>query len=53
MEQTDLNQRLPISVASFIKLKLGDVLLFVVAHNGRHLKQANRALQKPELNNRL
>jgi hypothetical protein len=52
MEQTDLNQRLPISISSLIKLKLGDVLMFVVAHNGRHLQQANRALQNPELNSR-
>lgn len=45
MEQTDLNQRLPISITGLIKLKLGDVLQFIVAHNHRHLQQANRALK--------
>ncbi|HLP51620.1 MAG TPA: DinB family protein [Chitinophagales bacterium] len=32
--------RLPISIARLIKLKLGDVLKFVVAHNERHIQQA-------------
>ncbi|HLP18705.1 MAG TPA: DinB family protein [Chitinophagales bacterium] len=36
--------RLPISIASLIKLKLGDVLQFVVAHNERHIQQALRNL---------
>lgn len=45
MENTDLNQRLPISITGLIRLKLGDVLQFIVAHNHRHLQQANRALK--------
>jgi hypothetical protein len=38
--------RIPISVARFIRLKLGDVLLFIVAHNQRHVAQAKRAMQQ-------
>ncbi len=44
MENTDLNQRLPISVSNLVRLKLGDVLQFIVAHNNRHLLQANKAM---------
>lgn len=41
----DLNHsRLPISISPFIKLKLGDVFLFLVAHINRHMMQAERAL---------
>lgn len=40
--------RIPISIASFVKLKLGDVLTFLVAHNHRHVQQAMRALQHKE-----
>ena len=36
--------RVPISIAKFIKLKLGDVFMFVVAHNHRHVLQAQRAI---------
>lgn len=36
--------RIPISIARFIKLKLGDVFMFIVAHNLRHVQQAERAL---------
>jgi hypothetical protein len=35
-----LNQRIPISISPFIRLKLGDVFLFIIAHNKRHVKQA-------------
>jgi hypothetical protein len=41
--------RVPISIAKFIKLKLGDVFMFVVAHNHRHVLQAERALATPAL----
>lgn len=34
--------RIPISIAQWIKLKLGDVFGFVVAHNERHIQQAKR-----------
>ena len=37
--------RIPISIASFIKLKLGDVLLFYTAHINRHISQAERAMK--------
>lgn len=41
----DLNKvRVPISIAKFIRLKLGDVLQFIIAHNERHLQQAQRSL---------
>jgi uncharacterized damage-inducible protein DinB len=45
MENTNLNQRLPLSITGLVRLKLGDVLQFFVAHNHRHLQQANRALK--------
>jgi len=38
------NSKVPISIAKFIKLKLGDTLLFLIAHNYRHIQQAIRAL---------
>lgn len=37
--------KVPISIAPMIKLQLGDVLAFLVAHNHRHVQQAHRALQ--------
>jgi uncharacterized damage-inducible protein DinB len=37
--------RVPISIARFIRLRAGDVLAFVVAHQMRHVAQAERALQ--------
>lgn len=40
---TDLEkQRIPISIAKFIKLKLGDVLMFFVAHEKRHMAQIEK-----------
>ncbi len=42
----DLNRvKVPVSIAPFIKLKLGDVFLFYTAHIRRHLLQAERAMQ--------
>jgi hypothetical protein len=38
--------KVPISIAKFIKLKLGDVFMFLIAHNYRHMLQAERALGK-------
>lgn len=37
--------RIPISIARFIRLKLGDVFMFLIAHNYRHILQAERALR--------
>ena len=37
--------KVPISIAKFIKLKLGDTFLFLIAHNYRHIMQAGRALE--------
>jgi uncharacterized damage-inducible protein DinB len=37
--------KVPISIAPFIRLRLGDVLLFMSAHNYRHMLQAAKALQ--------
>jgi hypothetical protein len=43
--QVDLNKvRVPISIAKLIKLKLGDVFMFLIAHNQRHIMQVERAL---------
>lgn len=42
---TDLNAvKIPISIARLIKLKLGDVFQFIIAHNERHVQQALRNL---------
>jgi DinB superfamily len=39
----DLNRiKIPISLTKFIKLNLGDTLRFIVAHNERHMRQAER-----------
>ena len=38
------NIRIPISIAKFIQLKPGDVFMFLIAHNLRHVKQAERAI---------
>lgn len=45
MSALDLNQRMSISISKLIRLKLGDVLLFFVEHEGRHMLQAGRAMQ--------
>lgn len=39
----DLNAvKIPVSIAKWIRLKLGDVFQFVIAHNERHIVQAKR-----------
>jgi uncharacterized damage-inducible protein DinB len=41
----DIQQiKIPISIAKFLKLNLGDALQFLIVHNERHLQQANRNL---------
>jgi hypothetical protein len=40
--------RVPISIAPFIKLKLGDTFTFLIAHNRRHVVQAEKALKIAE-----
>jgi len=37
--------RIPLSFAKFLRLRLGDNLRYIVAHNERHLLQAHRILQ--------
>jgi DinB superfamily len=44
-DEVDLNIRLPISLTKMIRLKLGDVFMFYVAHQQRHFQQAERALK--------
>lgn len=48
MEKTtsvaQLNARVPISISPLVRLKLGDVFGFVIAHNSRHIQQADRVL---------
>lgn len=39
------NVRIVISLTKLIKLKLGDVFMFLIAHNIRHIKQAERAIE--------
>lgn len=42
----DIQQiRIPISVAKFLKLNLNDALQFLIIHNERHIRQANRNLE--------
>lgn len=36
--------RVPLEISSLIRLKLGDTFAFLVAHNLRHVRQAERAL---------
>lgn len=38
--------RIPISISRWIKLRLGDVFQFLVAHDERHLQQALRLLSR-------
>lgn len=43
--QVSLNKvKISTSIASFIRIRLGDTLRFVIYHNQRHLLQAQRAL---------
>lgn len=37
--------RVPISIARFVRLKLGDILQVVIYHNQRHMEQAKRAIK--------
>jgi hypothetical protein len=42
----DLNTiKIPISILKWLKLRLGDVFQFLIAHNERHLVQAKRNMQ--------
>jgi hypothetical protein len=44
--QVDLNQKsIPVSIAPFIKLKIGDAFNFLIAHEQRHFLQAERVLK--------
>lgn len=41
----DLNAiRIPISIMKWVRLRLGDVFQFIIAHNERHMVQAKRLL---------
>lgn len=45
-ENADLNRKgVPVEFFRLLKLRLGEALLFVVAHQQRHVQQAQRALQ--------
>ena len=49
-KQKDLNRRkVGISIAPFLKLKVGDVFMFLIAHIVRHTRQADRALASSEM----
>ena len=44
--QTDLNKiKIPISIARFIKIRLGDTFRFLVAHHQRHFVQVANTLE--------
>lgn len=44
-QSVDLNStRVPTSISSIIKLRLGDTFAFLITHNERHVRQANRNL---------
>ncbi len=43
--------KIPISISKLIKLPLGDTFLFLVAHNYRHMLQAERALHAAAIHN--
>lgn len=44
----DLNHyRIPLSIASWVHMPLGDILHFMVVHTKRHVLQANRNMQHP------
>lgn len=46
----DLNEiKIPISISKLIKLRLGDVFQFLVAHNERHMQQAKRNLVNKQI----
>ncbi|HEY4207554.1 MAG TPA: DinB family protein, partial [Puia sp.] len=38
--------RIPFNFSKFIKLRLGDMLRYLVAHNERHLLQAHRVMKQ-------
>jgi hypothetical protein len=43
---TDINKlKIPISIAKFIKIKLGDTFRFLIAHHQRHLVQVANTLE--------
>jgi hypothetical protein len=43
--KNDLNRiKISVSIAKWLKLKLGDVFRFIIAHNERHILQARRNL---------
>ena len=49
-ERVDLNKvKIPISISKWIKLRLGDVLAFMVVHNERHIHQI-RNIQRAHSN---
>ena len=45
-EKIDIGKiKIPISIAPFVKIKLGDTLRFIVYHNERHIVQAQNILK--------
>jgi uncharacterized damage-inducible protein DinB len=50
--QADLNAiKVPITLSRWIRLRLGDVLQFLIAHDERHVQQANRNLVPEKIMN--
>ena len=49
--KADLNRiKIPLSITRLIKFKLGDILLFMVTHNERHIQQARKHITHTILN---
>lgn len=46
-DQIDWNTKVASPFTSWLKFRLGDVLIFVIAHHQRHLNQALRVMQQP------
>lgn len=45
-QQADVNQfKIPLSIASWVRLPLGDILHFMIAHTERHILQAKRNIE--------
>lgn len=53
-QKADLNRiRIPVSIAPFIKLKMGDVFGFIIAHHQRHFVQIDNTLPPSPLKREL
>jgi hypothetical protein len=48
MQRVDIDAvRIPASISSLIRLNAGDAVAFLITHDERHIRQANRILKSP------